>query len=533
MHTQLAILGAGPGGYAAAFLAADLAVQVTLVDMDPRLGGCCLLRGCIPSKALLHVAKTMADTKHLAAWGVTYPNPTVDLAAVRAQKDKVIDTLAAGLRQLSTKRNVQVIHAQAVFQDSQTLRLLPSAVGSGQSAVGSELPTPHSPLSTPHSPLPTPHSPLPTLHSQPSTLSSQLSTLNSQPSTLNSQPSTLHYDHCILATGSSPTTIPALDLPSDRVLDSTAALELPDVPRSMLVVGGGYIGLELGTVYAALGTRVSVVELTDGLLPGVDRDLVNPLQKRLQSVFEAVYLGSKVVAIAAKQDHVEVTFEGDVPRPAQRFDRVLVSVGRRPNTENLGLENTKVQLDRRGFVVVDNQQRTADPHILAVGDVAGRPMLAHKASHQGKVAVEALLGGPAAFEPRAIPAVVFTDPEIAWAGLTETDAQQQGRRVEVARFPWAASGRAQAVGRTEGLTKWLIDPETQQLLGCGIVGPGAGELIAEAVLAIELGASVRDLSHSIHPHPTLSETLANAAELHLGTATDLYRPKRNKPHNPD
>jgi dihydrolipoamide dehydrogenase len=314
-------------------------------------------------------------------------------------------------------------------------------------------------------------------------------------------------------------------------MDSTTALELPDVPASLLVVGGGYIGLELGTVYAALGTRVSVVELTDGLLSGVDRDLVNPLQKRLQSVFEAVYLGSKVTAIAAMQDQLEVAFEGDIPQPVQRFDRVLVSVGRSPNSAGLGLENTKVKVNSHGFVEVDNQQRTADPHVLAIGDVAGQPMLAHKASHQGKVAVEALAGraptrGSAAFEPRAIPAVVFTDPEIAWAGLSETEAKEQGRRVEVARFPWAASGRAQAVGRTEGLTKWLIDPQSDRLLGCGIVGPGAGELIAEAVLAIELGASVRDLSDSIHPHPTLSETLANAAEVYLGTATDLYRPKR-------
>ena len=507
MHTQLAIVGGGPGGYAAAFLAADLGMQVTLVEMDSRLGGCCLLRGCIPSKALLHVAKTMTDAKHLAGWGVTYPDPAIDLNTMRAQKDQVIHTLAAGLKQLSTKRNVQVIRARAVFQDSQTLRLLPSAMGSGQWAVGSGQSAEGS-HSSPLAPRPSPLTP--------------------RPSPLHSQPSTLHYDHCILATGSSPTRIPALDLPSDRVLDSTTALELPDVPASMLVVGGGYIGLELGTVYAALGTRVSVVELTDGLLPGVDRDLVNPLQKRLQSVFEAIYLGSKVAAVADKQDRVEVTFAGEVPHPVQRFDRVLICVGRRPNTENLGLENTKVELDRRGFIVVDNQQHTADPRVLAVGDVAGQPMLAHKASHQGKVAVEALLGGPAAFEPRAIPAVVFTDPEIAWAGLTESEAKQQGRRVDVARFPWAASGRAQAVGRTEGLTKWLIDPETDRLLGCGILGPGAGELIAEAVLAIELGASVRDLSDSIHPHPTLSETLANAAEVHLGTATDLYRPRRGK-----
>jgi dihydrolipoamide dehydrogenase len=469
MNTQLAIVGAGPGGYAAAFMAADLGVEVTLVETDSRLGGCCLLRGCIPSKALLHVAKTMAEAKHLASWGVAYTDPTIDLDAMRAQKDRVVNTLAGGLTQLSAKRDVRVIRARATFDDSQTLRLEPAG---------------REPLADDR----------------------------------------LRYEHCILATGSSPT--PLLRPGSPRVMDSSGALELPDVPESLLVVGGGYIGLELGTVYAALGSKVSVVELTDGLLPGVDRDLVRPLHKRLEQDFAAIYLRSKVVASEPRDGFVEVKFEGEVPDPAERFDRVLVAIGRRPNSTGLGLENTKVEVDRRGFVVVDQQQRTVDPHILAIGDVAGQPMLAHKASHEGKVAVEALAGEPAAFEPRAIPAVVFTDPEIAWAGLTETEAKQQGRRVEVARFPWGASGRAHAVGRTEGLTKWLIDPETDRLLGCGIVGAGAGELIAEAVLAIEMGAAVRDLTESIHPHPTLSETLGNAAEVHLGTATDLYRPKR-------
>jgi dihydrolipoamide dehydrogenase len=471
MDTQLAIVGAGPGGYAAAFRAADLGVRVTLLEMDPRLGGCCLLRGCIPSKALLHVAKTMAEAKRLADWGVAYTDPTVDLDAMRTRKEQVIDTLAGGLKQLGAKRNVRTIHARATFQDSQTLRLEPA---------GGE------PLDDDR----------------------------------------LRYEHCIVATGSSPT--PLLDLGSQRMMDSTGALDLPDVPESLLIVGGGYIGLELGTVYAALGSRVSVVELTDGLLPGVDRDLVRPLHKRLEQDFAAIYLRSKVVYNDPKDGFVEVKFEGEAPEPLQRFGRVLVSIGRRPNSGGLGLENTKVETDGRGFVLADNQQRTADPHILAIGDVAGQPMLAHKASHQGKVAVEALLGEPAVFEPRAIPAVVFTDPEIAWAGLTETEAKQQGRRVEVARFPWGASGRAQAVGRTEGMTKWLIDPESDRLLGCGIVGPGAGELIAEAVLAIEMGAAVRDLTDSIHPHPTLSETLAGAAEAYLGTVTDLYRPKRKK-----
>jgi dihydrolipoamide dehydrogenase len=499
MKSPLVILGGGPGGYAAAFLAADLGMQVALVDMEARLGGVCLLRGCIPSKALLHVAKSMAEARHLADWGVKFAPPEIDIAAMRARKEKVIATLTGGLKQLAAKRKVQVIRARATFENSQTLRL---------HAVDGKPP----------------------------------------------EDDRLEFEHCILATGSSPTQLPGLlkmaaekgtrtvaatshgsagsrlatePVPfSARIMDSTGALELPDVPESLLVVGGGYIGLEMGTVYAALGSRVSVVELTDGLLPGADRDLVKPLHKKLEKDFAAICLGTKVVALKDAADAVEVTFEGNVEQKTQRFGRVLLSVGRRPNSANLGLENTKVQVDAKGFVTVDNRQRTADPRILAIGDVAGEPMLAHKAAHEGKVAVESLHGEPAVFEPRAIPAVVFTDPEIAWAGLTETQAKQQGRKVEVAQFPWAASGRAQAVGRTEGLTKWLIDPESGRVVGCGIVGFGAGDLIAEAVLAIEMGAAPRDVTDSIHPHPTFSETLAFAAEVFFGTATDLYRPKR-------
>ncbi len=471
MDTQLAVIGGGPGGYAAAFLAADLGMQVTLVDLEPRLGGVCLLRGCIPSKALLHVAKTMAEAKHLADWGVSFSQPQIDLDAMRARKEKLVATLTGGLKQLSKKRNVRVIQARARFEDSQTLRLEP---------VGKK------PL----------------------------------------EDDRVRFDHCILATGSH--SIPEIELGSDRVMDSAGALELPEVPESMLVVGGGYIGLELGTVYAALGARVSVVELTDGLLPGVDRDLVKPLHKKLEGIFEAVHLNSKVAYTDPKDHLVEVKFEGAVGDKVQRFDRVLIAIGRSPTSANLGLEDTRVEVNRRGFVVVDNRQRTADDHILAIGDVAGQPMLAHKATHQGKVAVEALAGGPAEFAPQAVPAVVFTDPEIAWAGVTETEAKTEGRQLEVAQFPWAASGRAQAVGRTEGMTKWLIDPESQRVIGCGIVGSGAGDLISEAVLAVEMGAAIRDVAESIHPHPTLSETLGAAAEVHLGIATDLYRPKRGK-----
>jgi len=474
MDTQLAIIGGGPGGYAAAFLAADLGMRVTLVDLEPRLGGTCLLRGCIPSKALLHVAKTIAEAKHLADWGVSFSDPTIELDAIRARKEKVIDTLTGGLKQIGGRRKVQMIRARASFDDAETLRL---------------------------------------------------SQVDNEPLDFDR----IRFEHCIIATGSEPAPMPLLDLSTPRVMDSTVALQLPNVPKSLLVVGGGYIGLELGTVYSALGSRVSVVELTDGLLPGADRDLVRPLQRQLAEQFEAIYLNTNVAALAGKRRSIEVTFRGDVEKKVQRFDRVLTAVGRRPKSDRLGLENTRVEVTDAGFIVADNRGRTAEPSILAIGDVAGEPMLAHKASHQGKAAVEALAGGATVFEPRAIPAVVFTDPEIAWAGLTETEAKQQDRQVEVARFPWAASGRAHAVGRTEGMTKWLIDPTSERLLGCGIVGAGAGELIAEAVLAIEMGAEIRDLCDTIHPHPTMSETLGFAAEVHLGTATDLYRPKRNKP----
>ena len=472
MKSQLVVIGGGPGGYAAAFMAADLGMEVTVVDLEPRLGGVCLLRGCIPSKALLHVAKAVNDARHLDDWGVRLGKPKFDIDAMRARKQKVIDTLTGGLKQIAAKRKVRVVQARAVFENSGTLRLEP--VGNGKL-----------------------------------------------------DDDRLQFDHCILATGSRPMSVPGLELPgSDRLIDSTGALELRDVPESLLVVGGGYIGLEMGTVYATLGSRVSVVEMTDGLLPGADRDLVRPLHKRLESQFEAIYLNTKVVGLGDKKKAVEVTFEGNLEEKAQQFSRVLVSVGRRPNSDRLNLENTQVEIDERGFVVVDHQQRTADPRILAIGDVAGQPMLAHKATHEGKVAAEVLAGEAAVFEPRAIPAVVFTDPEIAWAGLTETEAKEQGRKVEVARFPWAASGRAQAVEATDGLTKWLIDPETERLLGCGIVGSGAGELIAEAVVAIEMGGEARDLTESIHPHPTLSETLSAAAEVYFGTATDLHRPRR-------
>jgi len=471
IRTQLAVLGGGPGGYAAAFLAADLGMQVTLIEQDPRLGGTCLLRGCIPSKALLHVAAVLSETAEMHEWGVEFPQPSIAIDRMRARKEKVIETLSGGLTQLARQRKVEVIHGQGVFIDSQNLRVVGEQDGVRQE-------------------------------------------------------SRLIFEHCILATGSSPAKIPAFDLPTDRVMDSTGALELRDIPESLLVVGGGYIGLEMGTVYAALGTRVSVVELTDGLLPGADRDLVRPLHERLKRKFAAIHLKTKVAGLKDVGDAIEVTFDGPEGQAVERYSRVLVSVGRKPNSAGFGLENTRVQINQRGFVVVDKQQRTSDPHILAIGDVAGEPMLAHKAAHEGKVAVEALHGEAATFEPAAIPAVVFTDPESACAGLTEEEAKRKNQVVEIARFPWAASGRAQALGRTDGMTKMVLDPASERVLGVGIVGPGAGDLISEAVLAIEMGAVARDVTDSIHPHPTLSETVAFAAETYFGTATDFYRPKR-------
>lgn len=474
MHTQLVVLGGGPGGYAAAFLAADEGLEVTLVEADARLGGTCLLRGCIPSKALLHVARVIAEVDELRAdWGVEYSQPKIDVDKVRARKEKVIETLTGGLAQLAKRRKVRVIRAKGAFQNSTTLELQGD------------------------------HESIP-------------------------EDRQLSYEHLILATGSYPVLPPVFDVGSDRIMDSTGALELADVPRRLLVIGGGYIGLEMGAVYAGLGSQVSVVELTDGLLPGADRDLVRPLHKHLSRLFQdRIYLKTKVGSLGLRGEEVEVAFEGPAKYGVELYDRVLVSVGRRPMSGGYGLENTQVKLTERGFVECDRQQRTADPHILAIGDVAGEPMLAHKASHEAKVAVETVLGKAAEFDKLAIPAVVFTDPEIAWAGLTEEQAKREGRTVEVATYPWAASGRAQALGRTEGLTKWLIDPESQRVLGCGLVGPGAGELIAEAVLAIEMGCEVRDLTEAIHPHPTLSETLMNAGEVFFGTATEIYKPRRS------
>ncbi len=475
MHSQVVVLGGGPGGYAAAFLAADLGKEVTIVEADPRLGGTCLLRGCIPSKALLHVAKILSEAEEMADWGVTFAKPKIDIDKVRERKENIITTLSGGLRKLAEARKVRVINARGVFVDSTTLNL--EGTSESDPVVGDEQ---------------------------------------------------LTFDHCILATGSVPAMPKFLDIGSPRVVDSTGALALEDIPQSLLVVGGGYIGLEMGTVYSELGSKVTVIELADGLLPGADRDLVKPLAKRVNERFEKILLGHKVAGLKDNGKQVEVTVEGPEVSDTLKFDRVLVSIGRWPVSKGFGLENTKVVVDDRGFIEVNSKQQTADPHIMAIGDVAGDPMLAHKAAYEGKIAAEVLAGEPSEFDAQAIPAVVFTDPEIAWAGLTADEAKEQGRKVKVAQYPWQASGRAIANGRTDGLTKWIIDPETDRVLGCGIVGAGAGELIAEAVLAIEMGCQVRDVAETIHPHPTLSETVAFAGEVHLGTATEVYRPKRKK-----
>jgi dihydrolipoamide dehydrogenase len=464
-ETELIVLGAGPGGYAAAFLAADKGRKVALVDPAQLPGGTCLHVGCIPSKALLHAARLITDAREGAGWGIQFAPPKIDVATLRGRKDKIVETLSRNLLELCKRRNVEFVRSRGTFEDSQTLRL--------------------------------------------------------------DDGSRRRFRHCIIATGSSPTRIPALSLESPRVLDSTSALRLEDVPGSLLVIGGGYIGLELGTVYAALGSRVTVVELLSGLLPGVDRDLVRPLQARVATLFEKIYVNTKVHKLTETDQGIRATLEGEeVTDREPVFDRVLVAVGRRPNSRGFGLENTRVQLDDKGFIRVNEQRRTTDPAIYAIGDVAGEPMLAHKATYEGKVAVEAIAGERAAFDTRAIPAVVFTDPEVAWCGLTESEAKRQNREIKVARFPWGASGRAMTLGRTEGLTKILTDPETERVLGVGTVGVGAGELIAEGVLAIEMAATARDIALSIHPHPTLSETLMEAAESLYGSTTHLYRPRK-------
>ena len=490
--TQLVVIGAGPGGYAAAFFAADLGMQVTLVDPEANPGGVCLYRGCIPSKALLHVAKVLSEAKHAPAWGITFGEPEIDLDKLRAYKDGVVGKMTGGLGQLQKSRKIHYLQGMATFVDNRTLSI--DLVG-------------------------------------PSTGSGQGPSTGSGP---RGGKETLTFQHAIIATGSRPATVPSLSIKSDRLMDSTAALELGDIPKSLLVVGGGYIGLELGSVYAALGSQVSVVEMTSGLLPGADRDLVTFLSRRLETTLHKIMLNAKVTSVKEVKGGLEVSIESADPERGalkdeekkQVFERVLVSVGRRPNSAVPGLDKTRVEVTDRGFINVDPRRRTGEPNIYAIGDVVGEPMLAHKASAEARVAVESIAGHDVVFDPQAIPAVVFTDPEVAWCGLTETEAKKQNRKVEIAKFPWAALGRAVAIDRPDGITKLVIDPVTERILGVGIVGSGAGELIAEGVLAVEMAALASDLKASIHPHPTLSETLMEAAEVFYGQSTHVYRPKK-------
>jgi len=468
-NLQLAVVGGGPGGYAAAFLAADLGLKVTLIDPEVNPGGVCLYRGCIPSKALLHVSKLIEESHQAKNWGIEFSDPKIDLAKLRAWKESVVKRLTGGLGQLSKQRSVKYIQGRAGFENANTLRIT-KADGTGES---------------------------------------------------------LRFDRILLATGSRPAVIPALKIDSPRMMDSTGALDLKDIPKTLLVVGGGYIGLELGSVYAALGTKVTVVEMLSGLLPGADRDLVLPLHKRLEKAFDGILLNTTVKSLREESGGIRATFDGaDVKEREKVFEKVLVSVGRKPNSEIPGLDKTRVKVDPKGFIQVNKQLQTDDPSIYAIGDVVGEPMLAHKAMHEGRTAVEAIIGRKVAFEPHAIPAVVFTDPEIAWAGLTETQAKENGREIAVAKFPWGASGRAITLDRPDGMTKLILDPKTERVLGVGIVGVGAGDLISEGVLAIEMAALAGDLELTIHPHPTLSETVMEAAEVFFGTSTDVYRPKR-------
>ncbi len=466
--TNLAVIGAGPGGYAAAFLAADLGLDVSLIDPEINPGGICLYRGCIPSKALLHAAGLVREAEEAKHCGITFGPPKVELDALRNWKNGVVKSLTDGLAQLARQRKVDYIRGRARFIDARTLHV-DRADGTVEMVA---------------------------------------------------------FEHAIVATGSRPVGVPGIRVDSPRVLDSTGALEIESVPESLLVVGGGYIGLEMGTVYAALGSRVTVVEMLPSLLAGVDADLVTILRKRIEPKFAAVLLETTVTSMEATKTGVNVRVRGkDRAESEMTFEKVLVAVGRKPNSEELGLEALGVEISKRGFIAVDPSRSTRVPSILAIGDVVGEPMLAHKASHEGRIAAEVAAGRNAAFEPLAIPAVIFTDPEIAVCGLTEREARETNREIKVARFPWAASGRAKTLGRSDGMTKLVIDPSSERVLGVGIVGPGAGELIAEGVLAVEMGVTARDVSLTIHPHPTLSETMMEAAEVFFGQSTHVHRPR--------
>jgi dihydrolipoamide dehydrogenase len=469
MSKQVTVIGAGPGGYTAAFLAADLGMSVTLIDKEKNPGGVCLYRGCIPSKALLHIAKLINETAEAKDWGLEFTKPKINLDRLREWKNEVVGKQTGGLGQLLKAKKINYIQGKAAFSDSSTLKI-EKVDGNNEDH---------------------------------------------------------KFENAIIATGSIIATIPSLNIKSKRLLNSTTALDLPEIPKSLLVIGGGYIGLELGSVYASLGSKVSVVEMMPGLLPGADKDLVSHLAKRIQNSYEKVILEAKVTEMKEVKNGIEVKIQSsDGKTTTEIYDYVLMSIGRKPTIEGLGLENTNVNVDERGWIKVNRQMRTDDPNIYAIGDIVGEPMLAHKASHEGRTAVEVIHGKKVAFEPLAIPAIVFTDPEIAWTGLTENQAKEQNIKYEAAKFPWAASGRATTLGRSDGVTKLIVDPDTERLLGIGICGPGAGELIAEGVLAIEMGANLTDLKLTIHPHPTLSETVMEAAEVFFGQSSHLHKPKR-------
>ena len=463
LHAEVLVLGGGPGGYTAAFRAADLGKQVTLVERYPTLGGVCLNVGCIPSKALLHSAQIIHETAESASTGVKFDPPEINLDKVRDHKNKVVKTLTMGLASMAKQRGVTVVQGVGRFSSDKSLTV---TTAEGERSVT--------------------------------------------------------FDHAIIAVGSQAVKIPSFPNDDPRLIDSTGALELADIPKRLLILGGGIIGLEMATVYHALGSSITVVELMDQLVPGCDADLVKPLHQRIRKWYDNIYLKTRVTRIESKKEGLEVFFEGEGAPASEVFDKVLVAVGRRPNGLSIGAENAGVQVDERGFIAVDAQQRTNVPHIYAIGDVVGNPMLAHKATHEAKVAAEVIAGHKSAFQALTIPSVAYTDPELAWMGLTETQAKAQGIAYEAATFPWAASGRALGIGRREGLTKIIVDKETHRILGAGMVGPNAGELIGEAVVALEMGADVSDVALSIHPHPTLSETFAFAAEMVEGTITDLY-----------
>jgi len=467
IHAEVVVLGSGPGGYTAAFRAADLGKNVVLIERYATLGGVCLNVGCIPSKALLHAARVVAEAEEMSHFGLQFNRPAVDLDKLRAWKDSVVGRLTKGLGGLAKQRKVQVVTGVAKFSGPHLVEV--------ETAEGRK---------------------------------------------------TVSFDYAIIAAGSQPARIPGFPYDDPRLMDSTGALELKDVPKRLLVIGGGIIGLEMATVYDALGSKVSVVELMDGLIPGADRDVVRPLHKRIEKRYEAILLKTKVTAIAASAEGLRATFEGEGAPAPQLYDRILLSVGRRPNGKAIAAEAAGVRVDERGYIAVDNQMRTNVPHIYAIGDIVGEPMLAHKATHEGKLAAEVIAGHKAAFDARTIPSVAYTDPEVAWMGLSETAAKAQGVEYEKAVFPWAASGRALATGRDEGMTKLLFDKNTHRLLGAAIVGPNAGELISETVLALEMGAEAQDIGLTIHPHPTLSETVFFSAEIADGSITDLYMPKR-------